>query len=198
MKYPLLAVLGLLLTLGCNPLRHYQAVAVDTDVTMKEKNVIRPWVVAHFPTEIKYLPGTLKIDTVPNQKVIDTLNVLVDSLLGSLFLSEEAALTFEEWYLISLRNIDSLKKEIKKRCVLEIREKYDTAYLENGPTIDGLRTSVVELTYDRDKLTLENEGLVKENTGLHHELNKSDLIWWLLIIGLSLVILFLVFLLFKR
>ena len=62
-------ILFLFILFGCNPLRHYNKVATDPDVTMTKKNIIAPWVALHFPVETKYVKGETIIET-------DTLNIL--------------------------------------------------------------------------------------------------------------------------
>ncbi len=102
MKY--IAIISIALLASCNPLKHYQKVATDTEVTEKKKAVIAPWVHLNFPViptfikgrtdtiiEVQELPGdtttyyerdTLKTPVISPQRVLiktvyrtDTLRV---------------------------------------------------------------------------------------------------------------------------
>lgn len=61
-------ILLLIILMSCNPLRHWQGVAADGDVTIEKKRIIAPVVAMHFPPEVKYIPG----DTVV-KIIVDTL-----------------------------------------------------------------------------------------------------------------------------
>lgn len=208
MKHLTLMLFGLLLLAGCDPLRHYQKVAIDTDVTKTEKDVIRPWVVTNFPISVVVQPGTPKIDTVPNQKEVDALIGIIDDLNellnqnsdNALINNEnaEAALTYKAWFLDAQKQLDNLKAELRRKCVTVTNTIHDTAWLEHGPVIEGLQSKVIDLEYKNTQLETKNKGLLDENTELNRQVNKSNLTWWLIIVGLSVVILGLVFLLFKK
>ena len=87
----------LLMLAACNPLRHYEKVATDPNVTTEKKAVIAPWVLVHFPNEVQYIKGKDSIIT----KVDSSANLdLVDSLLNILATKTDI-------------NVDSLKQAIK-------------------------------------------------------------------------------------
>lgn len=67
---------------GCNPLKHYQKVATDTNVTPKKKKILAPWVSANFPTEERFAPGDtlVRVDTLTKEdtiywETVDTLRI---------------------------------------------------------------------------------------------------------------------------
>jgi hypothetical protein len=68
---------------ACNPLRHYQEVATDTDVTTKKKKIMAPWIMANFPTEERYVPGdtVIRVDTLTREdtiywETVDTMQII--------------------------------------------------------------------------------------------------------------------------
>jgi hypothetical protein len=67
---------------ACNPLKHYQKVATDPDVTTKKKKILAPWIMANFPSEDRHVPGDtlVRIDTLMSEdtiywETVDTLRI---------------------------------------------------------------------------------------------------------------------------
>lgn len=92
----------LLLLLSCNPLRHYQKVATDTDVTAKKKATIAPFIAIHFPVKEKYVKGDTIIDTLLKYdtsfvKVNDTIikeithnKIITKKIIDTIYMTNEA------------------------------------------------------------------------------------------------------------
>lgn len=91
-----------LLFISCNSLRHYQKVALDTEVTPKKKAIIAPFVSIHFPVQNKYVKGETIIDTLNNYDTIyikqnDTIikqviqsKLITKKIVDTIFMTNEA------------------------------------------------------------------------------------------------------------
>lgn len=122
-------IIFLILLMGCNPLRHYNKVATDPDVTMTKKNIIAPWVALHFPTLTKYVKGETIIET-------DTVNI------------------FETTYI---KAMDTVIKKITVTKVINKRTT-DTIYMVNEAERFALRNIVTRQGADieaKDKMIKE-------------------------------------------
>jgi hypothetical protein len=106
MKYLFLFVI----LIGCNPLRHYQKVATDPNVTAEKKAIIAPFMSVHFPPEIKYVKGE---------------NITTSDTVMNYY-----------FYRDTLTNRDTVVKEIK---ITDTKVRVDTVYRDNPGFTNVLR-----------------------------------------------------------
>lgn len=184
MKY-LLMLLMLVFSFSCNPLKHYQKVALDTEVTPKKKAVIAPWVATHFAAAPPiYIKGkdSIRVDTAYDNSKIDSLSAKLDSLLGGTDI-----------------NIDSLKAAIIKDCKPKIitvtKQRVDTIEKESSAQAAKIFTINRDLDVaNSDNVTKELKIKELENALRDSQKSKGNL-WIFLIISivLNLALLYLLF-----
>lgn len=130
-------ILLIIFLMGCNPLRHYNKVATDPDVTMTKKKVIAPFVALHFPVETKYVKGdtvietdTLslhdttyinKMDTVTQR--ITLTKVIHKKTTDTIYMSNEA----ERFALRELITRQVTEMEAKDKIIKEYKQKIKDA-----------------------------------------------------------------------
>ena len=178
---------------SCNPLKHYQKVATDTNVTPEKKATIAPWVATYFdPGEPVIIKGKDSIveRVVVDTATIDSLSNQLDSLLHGTNI-----------------NVDSLKAAIMKACVPKtvVKDVYHTTTVEMPSSaqqakIYSLQRENQQLTAINTNLTNDNTNLTNDNTVLKDQVSsakKSARTNRFLFIGSILVILALLYLLFK-
>lgn len=73
----------ILFLFACSPVRHWQKVATDTNVTPEKKAIIAPKVAAMFPAREIFIPGEVitKTDTVIDMDQVFQMAEIIDSLL---------------------------------------------------------------------------------------------------------------------
>lgn len=123
--------------MGCNPLRHYEKVAIDTDVTTAKKKVIAPFVALHFPVETKYVKGdtiietdTLSLHDTTYIKKMDTITqritltkVIHKKTTDTIYMSNEA----ERFALRELITRQGTEMEAKDKIIKEYKQKIKDA-----------------------------------------------------------------------
>lgn len=145
-----LCFLSLIVVLeGCNPLRHYQKVAADHEVTPEKKRVIAPWILMNFPPMVVTKPGkeTTKIDTVYDQKSLDSLSQVIKELV------KDSAHV----------NVDSLIQAVKKLCVprtkYELIVRVDTTTVIDNVAAEAARYDLYQCNNKNMSLTAQVEKL---------------------------------------
>lgn len=129
-------IMFLILLIGCNPLRHYEKVAIDTDVTATKKKVIAPFVALHFPVETKYVKGDTVIET-------DTL-----SLHDTTYINK----------------MDTITQRITLTKVIH-KKTTDTIYMSNEAERFALRELITRQTTEmeaKDKIIKEYKQKIKD------------------------------------
>ena len=129
-------ILVILFASSCNPLRHYQKVAADTEVTQKKKAVIAPWVSVNFPVTETFIKGkdSIIVDTSYNKEVVDSLEAQLDLLLS---------------LKMDSINVDSIKKVIIAACkpvtITKIVSRVDTVVKKDVAAMYSLQQQVSSL-----------------------------------------------------
>lgn len=169
-------LIGLFLLLGCNNLKHYQKVAADPDVTLEKKRILAPWIAMNFPPMIVTKPGkeVVKVDTVYDQKAVDSLSRVVRDLI-----KDTAGI-----------NVDSLINAVKKLCVprtkYELIVRVDTTTVIDNVQLEAARYDLYQCNKGVIKLQSEKQTLEKKITdGKTDSLNYK---LYLLIAGLIIAV----------
>jgi hypothetical protein len=176
----LLAFSLIALSLSCNPLKHYQKVVEDKDVTREKKAYLAPWIVKNFPPLVVYKKGkdSLIVDTLYDTEMIDSLEMVLDRLY-----KDTAKPAF---------NVDSLKRVLKKLCVPTVKTifRIDTIY-EQSP----VNTAVFEqklAVCDKESTALKTDiSKLKEKLQEQSGSKGALLIWLLVTFFMALLFLFL-------
>lgn len=188
MKYVFLVMV---LLFSCNPLKHYQKVATDTKVTTEKKLVIAPWVATHFdPGPPVFIKGkdSVVIDSSYNKPMVDSLSAMLDSLLSS----------------SPTVNIDSLKKEFIKLCapktVTITKSRVDTVEKPSSAQAAKIMSLQSDLAIASTQNSIDKVTIADKDSKLNEaikEVNKAKRNLLIIVIPLILIVLALLYLLFK-
>lgn len=171
---------------SCNPLRHYEGVATDTNVTPQKKAVIAPWVATYFdpgePTVITSKDSVVEKIVVDSAKV-DSLSKQLDALRNNPSI-----------------DVDSLKAVIMEQCVPKtvLKHVYHNTTIEKPSSAQ--QAKIYALQNENQGITADNTVLRKDNKTLKDEASeakKASRTRLFLLIGAIVVILGLLYLLFK-
>lgn len=173
----MLKYLFILFLFGCSPLRPWKQVAADPNVTPVKKQIISAKVAALFPTQTKYLPGTVtvKTDTIYDDQVNVDYILYVNDLLDSMLIQNDR----------TAGENDSLRKAILKRLqpvtIRTIQIRVDTVYPENPGTaakISGLLQDLEVCETTNAAIQANNEAYLVRNAELQRGQRKW--LWWLI------------------
>ena len=168
---------------ACNPLRHYQKVAADHEVTPEKKRVLAPWILMNFPPMVVTKPGkeTVKRDTVYDQKSLDSLSEVIRGLVKD----------------TANVNVDSLIQAVKKLCVprtkYELIVRVDTTTVVDNVAAEAARYDL----YRCNTETISLNSQIKELKGKMQDSGKTARNYLLYFIIAAVVALLEAYLLFK-
>lgn len=128
----------LLLFVSCNPLKHYQKVAIDTKVTAEKKATIAPFVAIHFPVQVKYVKGDtiveviIHTDTITNivndtsYKTIINTKVITKKIVDTIYMTNEAERYALQQTILNyeneIRNLQDVNNQQEKK-IMDIKEE---------------------------------------------------------------------------
>jgi hypothetical protein len=136
MKVFYVMLVAIVFATSCNPLRHYQKVATDTEVTQKKKAVIAPWVSINFPVTETFIKGkdSIVVDSSYNKEIVDSLEAQLDLLLSS---------------KTDSINVDSIKKVIIAACkpvtITKTVTRVDTVVKKDNAAMYSLQQQITKL-----------------------------------------------------
>jgi hypothetical protein len=194
-------ILLFLVFAACNPTRHYQKVATDTEVTPKKKAIIAPWISANFPVEESYTKGkdSVVIDTLYNADVVDSLQTELDLLIMAINGSRG-----EDGDSIEYIDVDSLKAAILAKCkgktIVKTTHRVDTVKKADPAALYTMKTQAdkceakVVLLEERNKQLQADVVSAQERE--EEAVGDKNMLWIYLIIA-CIIILILGYLLVK-